>query len=99
MSPLRRHVLAFLVLALAFSAAGGRALADCDGARNFIRTAAERAVAVLNASGATEAQRVQGMNTLLFEVADLPLIARLVLGRNWNSASACLLYTSPSPRD
>ncbi len=87
MSPLRRHVLAFLVLALASSAAGGRALADCDGARDFIRAAAERAVAVLNASGATEAQRVQGMNTLLFEVADLPLIARLVLGRNWNSAS------------
>lgn len=87
MAPLRRCILAMVAVVLAASAAGGPALADCDGARSLVRTAAARAVAVLNADGATDAQRVAGMNALLFEVADLPLIARLVLGRNWNSAS------------
>lgn len=87
MSPSRRRVLACVAIAMAALAAGGPALADCAGARDFVRTAGERAVAVLNAPGAADAERVQGMSALLFEVADLPLIARLVLGRNWNSAS------------
>lgn len=87
MSPFRRRVVAMVALAMAALAAGAPALADCGGARDFVRAAGERAVAVLNAPGATDAQRVQGMSALLFEVADLPLIARLVLGRNWNSAS------------
>jgi phospholipid transport system substrate-binding protein len=42
---------------------------------------------VLNAAGTGEAERQDGMSRLMFEVADLPLIARLVLGRHWRAAS------------
>jgi phospholipid transport system substrate-binding protein len=72
---------------LAVSLAGRPAAADCDGARDFVRTAGERAVAVLNTTGANEADRIAGMTDLLFEYADVPLIARLVLGRHWRSAN------------
>ena len=64
-----------------------QARADCDGARAFVTSAGERAVAILNAPGAAEADRIHGMTALLFDVADVPLIARLVLGRHWNAAS------------
>lgn len=87
MSRLRRLAFSTFVMLVAVLASRAPALADCAGAREFVRVAGERAVAVLNAPGASEAQRVDGMSKLLFEVADLPVIARLVLGRNWNAAS------------
>jgi phospholipid transport system substrate-binding protein len=84
MVPRRRLVLA---MALACSTLAHRpALADCGGAETFVRDAANRTLAVLNAPGADDAQRLAGMGELLFEVADLPLIARLVLGRHWRAA-------------
>ena len=61
--------------------------ADCAGAEAFVQDAADRSLAVLNAPGADDAQRLAGMSELLFEVADVPLIARLVLGRHWRAAS------------
>jgi phospholipid transport system substrate-binding protein len=63
------------------------ARADCDGAKDFVRAAGERTLLVLNAEGSDDARRLQGMADLLFEVADLPLIARLVLGRHWRTAA------------
>ena len=81
----RRALLAAMIVASL--AAARPALADCDGARAFVRGAGDRAVAVLNTAGASAADRLAGMTKLLFDVADVPLIARLVLGRHWRSAS------------
>ena len=80
----RRFLLAAMTVAALTSALP--ALADCRGARDFVRSAGERAVAVLNAPSASDKDRLAGMTKLLFEVADVPLIARLVLGRHWRSA-------------
>ncbi len=81
----RRALLAAMILALLTGARP--ALADCEGARAFVRSAGDRAVEVLNKAGASDAERLAGMTKLLFDVADVPLIARLVLGRHWRSAS------------
>ena len=80
----------WLLIAAAVLAAVGvsrPAGADCAGAQAFVQDAADRSLAVLNAPGADDAQRLAGMNRLLFELADVPLIARLVLGRHWRAAS------------
>ena len=74
-------------LALIVGATSRPALADCAGAQAFVQDAADRSLAVLNAPGADDGQRLDGMNQLLFELADVPLIARLVLGRHWRAAS------------
>jgi len=61
--------------------------ADCAGAEAFVQDAADRSLQILNAPGADDAQRLAGMSDLLFEVADVPLIARIVLGRHWRTAT------------
>ena len=79
-----------LLVGAAAIAAGARsrpASADCSGARDFVQDAADRTLSVLNSPGADDSQRLGGMNRLLFELADVPLIARLVLGRHWRTAS------------
>ena len=83
---LRRRRLLALAAALALTPLAW-ARADCAGAEAFVTDAADRTLAVLNAPGADDAQRLAGMNRLLFELADVPLIARLVLGRHWRTAS------------
>ena len=87
LAPLKRRSLLAAVTASAIFAGSGRARADCPGAQAFVQDAADRTLAVLNAPGADDAQRLDGMNRLLFELADVPLIARLVLGRHWRAAS------------
>ena len=63
------------------------AAADCPGAEAFIESADQQTVGILNAKDTDDARRLQQMADLMFEVADLSLIARLVLGRHWRSAS------------
>ncbi|MFL5336027.1 MAG: phospholipid-binding protein MlaC [Geminicoccaceae bacterium] len=77
------------VVLLAASAlmAARDALADCPGAEAFIESAGQRTVAILNSTGSDEPRRLQEMADLMFEVADLSLIARLVLGRHWRNAT------------
>jgi phospholipid transport system substrate-binding protein len=53
----------------------------------FIAALGERTLAVIGANGLTPQQRFEGMAGLLEDAADLELIARLVLGRHWRSAS------------
>ena len=84
-SPSLRPLLAATLLALTTVAMPARA--DCPGAESFIEKAADRTLAILNAPGAKDEQRLAGMSGLLFEVADIPLIARIVLGRHWRSAT------------
>lgn len=76
-----------LMAASALIVAAGSARADCPGAEAFIESAGQRTVAILNASDSDDARRLQQMADLMFEVADLSLIARLVLGRHWRSAT------------
>ena len=83
----RRRALLAAVTAAALLGGAGEAAADCAGAEAFVQDAADRTLNVLNAPGADAAQRLDGMNRLLFELADVPLIARLVLGRHWRAAS------------
>ena len=78
---------AVLLLGAAALLAPGSVAADCPGAEAFIESAGERTVAILNAKDVDDARRLQQMADLMFEVADLPLIARLVLGRHWRGAS------------
>jgi phospholipid transport system substrate-binding protein len=80
------RLLVVLVIA-GWTATAAPARADCPGAEAFIQDAADRTLAILNAPGATDQQRLDGMSKLLFEVADIPLIARIVLGRHWRSAT------------
>ena len=76
-----------VALTAAWIAAAAPARADCPGAQAFIQDAADDTLGILNAPGATDEQRLAGMSKLLFDVADIPLIARIVLGRHWRSAS------------
>jgi phospholipid transport system substrate-binding protein len=77
-----------VVLLAASTLIGARsARADCPGAEAFIESAGEQTVAILNAKDSDDAHRLQEMADLMFEVADLSLIARLVLGRHWRSAT------------
>lgn len=85
-SPSRRLLLVAGLL-LAVLGTSRPADADCAGARTFVGAAGDQAVMVLNATGASEADRLAGMTKLLFEFADVPLIARLVLGRHWRTAT------------
>jgi phospholipid transport system substrate-binding protein len=84
----RRHLLFLAAASTAALLPRRQALADCVGAEGFVRQAADRTLAVLNAPGADNERRLAGMNELLFEIADVPLIARRVLGRHWRTASA-----------
>ena len=82
-----RRAALLVAVALVAAMAGRPTAAECHGAVAFVQEAADRTLAVLNAPGADDAQRLAGMNGLLFELADVPLIARLVLGRHWRAAS------------
>lgn len=78
---------ALVLLAAGALLAPGSAAADCAGAQAFIESAAQRTIAILNAKDGDAADRLRQMADLMFEVADLSLIARLVLGRHWRTAS------------
>ena len=78
---------ALVLLAAGALLAPGSAVADCAGAQAFIESAAQRTIAILNAKDGDAADRLRQMADLMFEVADLSLIARLVLGRHWRTAS------------
>ena len=82
--PARR---ALVLLAAGALLAPGSAVADCAGAQAFIESAAQRTIAILNAKDGDAADRLRQVADLMFEVADLSLIARLVLGRHWRTAS------------
>ena len=78
---------ALVLLAAGALLAPGSAVADCAGAQAFIESAAQRTIAILNAKDGDAADRLRQVADLMFEVADLSLIARLVLGRHWRTAS------------
>jgi phospholipid transport system substrate-binding protein len=85
--PTRRHTLLTALAFIAWAASAIPVRADCAGAEAFVQNAAERSLKILNAPGADNAQRLAGMSSLMFEVADVPLIARIVLGRHWRTAT------------
>lgn len=56
-------------------------------AESFIRNVGNRAVEVLNAGGEDTASRRRRMAALLDEAVDVPMMARLALGRHWRTIS------------
>ena len=73
---------------IALAAAEGRELPVAE---RFILTLGERTIALLNQTGIDETVRLRGIAQLLEEAVDLDAIARFVLGRSWQQASAAQL--------
>jgi phospholipid transport system substrate-binding protein len=81
----RRSLLACLGIALL----PGRASAQAAGAASlFIEDLGSRTVAILSDDSASAAQKLEQLVDLLNQATDLALVARLVMGRHWRTASA-----------
>lgn len=65
----------------------GAARADVAGARNFIQDVGDRTLAILNQKQKSDAEKLPELIGLLNESTDLTLVARLVLGQYWRTAS------------
>ncbi|MFO1069261.1 MAG: ABC transporter substrate-binding protein [Geminicoccaceae bacterium] len=65
----------------------GAARADVTGARNFIQDVGDRTLAILNQKQKSDAEKLPELIGLLNESTDLTLVARLVLGQYWRTAS------------
>jgi phospholipid transport system substrate-binding protein len=86
------------VLGLALLASGGlltlgsghaaRAEPSADAARALIETVGQDVLEVLRDDGLSEEVKFDRLVTLLNEPIDLDLVARLILGRHWRTASA-----------
>jgi phospholipid transport system substrate-binding protein len=74
-----------LAAALSFPAAAQTPAQD--GARKFVDTLAEKAVAALTVKDISEKERAQRFRTLLTEGFDVPAIGRFALGKYWREAS------------
>jgi len=87
---LRRALLAFILVAAASMAAPvARAdeAADAASAQIFIRTLADKALVLVNATDIKDSVRADGFKTLFVDSFDIPDIGRFVLGRHWKGAS------------
>lgn len=58
-----------------------------DGARKFVDTLAEKAIAALTVKDISAKERAQRFRTLLIEGFDVPAIGRFALGKYWREAS------------
>lgn len=58
-----------------------------DGARKFVDTLAEKAIAALTTKDISEKDRAQRFRALLVETFDVPAIGRFALGKYWREAT------------
>ena len=82
----RRRLLQLAAL-LPLVAMAQPALADASNAQAFIAELGDDVVAILTQADADNQQKLVELKTLLDNNTDLDLVARLVLGRHWRSAS------------
>jgi len=82
----RRRLLQLAIL-LPLTAGLRPALADAKDAQAFIAGLGDQVVAILTNSGLSNQEKLADLKTLLDDNTDLDLVARLVLGRHWRSAS------------
>lgn len=68
-------------------APAARADPDADAARSMIETVGNDVLEVLRDTGLSDQQKYERLVTLLNEPIDLDLVARLILGRHWRTAS------------
>jgi phospholipid transport system substrate-binding protein len=68
-------------------APAARAEPDADAARSMIETVGNDVLEVLRDTGLSDQQKYERLVTLLNEPIDLDLVARLILGRHWRTAS------------
>lgn len=78
---------AVLLAALAAGLAGPLAAAPPTDPAGFVLEMGERTVAVLGDGSLSPAMKIDRLVGLLQVASDLPLVARLVLGRHWRSAT------------
>jgi phospholipid transport system substrate-binding protein len=69
------------------AAAAGRPAAAVAGADEFIASLGTRTVAVLSDTGLDQPAKLARIVTMLDQSIDLPLLARLVLGRHWRECT------------
>lgn len=86
----RRLILGGLaaVAGTAFAGFGRRALAAPDDAGAYVASLIDRALKMLRSASKSEERREAEFHLLVNEYFDLPMIARLVLGRYWRMATA-----------
>src|SRR3712207_9515566 len=85
---LRRGAIQLLLAVLVLLPAGlANAAPPVAEAERFINALGMRTLDVLSKPGADDRARVHELAGILDQAADLQLIARLVLGRHWRSAS------------
>lgn len=85
----RRHViLGALGLPVAYRILGGPSTAHAspDGAKDFVQSLVDEAIAVLRIPTDQKADREAGFRRILVRYFDVPLITRLVVGRYWRVA-------------
>ena len=83
----RRRLLQLATL-LPIAAMAKPALADASDAQAFIAGLGDEVVAILTQPDASNEEKLVELKTLLDDNTDLDLVARLVLGRHWRTASA-----------
>jgi phospholipid transport system substrate-binding protein len=77
------RILAAILLVLTWS---GAALADAEGAKNFITKLGDKAVGALK-SNASQAQKHDAIEEVFRQGLDIDTISRFVLGRHWQQAT------------
>lgn len=76
-----------LVLATLPGTAAWSAVGNAPEAETFIETVGSDTIEVLQQAGSTTDQRVDAIQKILNQAADVELIGRLVLGRHWRQAT------------
>lgn len=78
-----------LTLALGLAVSGARAaeVQGPEGARQFLQSFGDRAVAALSAGSQSQEQRTEAFRGLIRNGFEIDVIGRLALGRHWKSAS------------
>lgn len=82
----RRRLLQLAAVSSVLAARPARA--DADAAQTFISELGDEVVAILSNASLDNQQKLVELKTLLDDNTDLDLVARLVLGRHWRTASA-----------
>jgi phospholipid transport system substrate-binding protein len=84
-APLGRRAL--MALGVGLLGAARVATAQPIDASSFIRNLGEQSVAILRNGALDDGAKLERLVGLLHQATDLPLVARLVLGRHWREAS------------
>ncbi len=83
----RRGCLALLAAAGAFLNVRSALAADAAAAKKFVQAVGDKVVTILKDKSLSTDKKVAELDTILKSDVDLPLVARLVMGRYWRQAT------------